>query len=187
MSTGGGWQDQVGGVTDGIKFITSRPGLKQDIRVEHIQIPEEAKRELGDRFLLIYTGQRRLARNLLRDVVGRYIGNEQENVDALNQIQRIAALMRFELERGHIDDFAGLLSEHWTLSRRIDAGSSNTLIDHIFGAIEDMLEGKMICGAGGGGFLQAILKKGVTKVQVEERLKQVFQDTRIDVWDAQLL
>ena len=28
MSTGGGWQDQIGGVTDGIKYITSRPGLK---------------------------------------------------------------------------------------------------------------------------------------------------------------
>ena len=25
MSTGGGWQDQVGGLTPGIKFITSDP------------------------------------------------------------------------------------------------------------------------------------------------------------------
>ena len=29
-----------------------------------------------DEFVLIYTGQRRLARNLLRDVVGCYVGNE---------------------------------------------------------------------------------------------------------------
>ena len=29
MSTGGGWQDQVGGVTNGIKYITSIPGLDQ--------------------------------------------------------------------------------------------------------------------------------------------------------------
>ena len=33
MSTCGGWQDQVGGVTDGIKYITSRPGLQQTIKV----------------------------------------------------------------------------------------------------------------------------------------------------------
>ena len=27
MSTGGGWQDQVGGVTPGLKYITSMQGL----------------------------------------------------------------------------------------------------------------------------------------------------------------
>lgn len=35
-----------------------------------VQIQEEAKKELQERFTVIYTGQRRLARNLLRDVVG---------------------------------------------------------------------------------------------------------------------
>jgi len=71
MSTGGGWQDQVGGVTDGIKYITSRPGLKQAIKVQHLALDRETREELNQRFTLIYTGQRRLARNLLRDVVGR--------------------------------------------------------------------------------------------------------------------
>ena len=72
MSTGGGWQDQVGGITPGLKYITSMPGIDQQLKVTHVEIPEEAKKELDDRFVLIYTGQRRLARNLLRDVVGRY-------------------------------------------------------------------------------------------------------------------
>ena len=187
MSTGGGWQDQVGGLTNGIKFITTRPGLVQEIRVEPVQMTEEDMEELNQRLILIYTGQRRLARNLLRDVVGRYIGNELETVDALDQIQRVAALMRFELERGHIDDFAHLLSEHWELSKQIDSGSSNTLIEQIFGAVDDLLEGKMICGAGGGGFLQAVMKKGVTKDQVSRKLGDVFQDAGIEVWDCRLV
>ena len=46
-------------------------------------------------------GQRRLASNLLREVVGRYIGNEPDSVYVLNEIQKIATHMRFELERGH--------------------------------------------------------------------------------------
>lgn len=79
--------------------------------------------------------------------MGIAIRNEPENVYALNEIQRVAALMRFELERGHIDDFAQQLSEHWELSRKIDAGSSNTLIEQIFSAVEDLIEGRMICGA----------------------------------------
>ncbi len=185
MSTGGGWQDQVGGVTDGIKFTTSKHGLKQEIVVRHLSCP--AMGELNERFCLIYTGQRRLARNLLRDVVGRYIGNEPEAVYALAEIQRKAALMRFELERGHIDDFAILLNEHWELSKMIDAGSTNTLIDQIFDAVDDLLAGRMVCGAGGGGFLQVVLKKGVSKEQLQERLMSVFQDTDIRVWNCTLV
>lgn len=187
MSTGGGWQDQVGGLTPGIKFITTMPGVVQDIHVEPVRMSEECLKELNSRLILIYTGQRRLARNLLWDVVGRYIGNEPENVYALNEIQRVAALMRFELERGHIDDFAHLLSEHWEMSKQIDAGSSNTLIEQIFSVVENLIEDRMICGAGGGGFLQAVMKKGVSREEISERLWDVFQDAGIDVWDCELV
>lgn len=187
MSTGGGWQDQVGGVTPGIKFITSGPGVEQKIKVTHVELSDETKRELDERFALIYTGQRRLARNLLREVVGRYIGNEPESLYALNEIQRVAALMRFELERGNVDEFAKLLDEHWKLSKMVDAGSSNTLIDQIFSTIDDMIDGRLVCGAGGGGFLQVILKKDVTKDDVNRRLKSVFQDSLVDVWNCKLV
>lgn len=66
--------------------------------------------------------------------------------------------------------FASLLDYHWELSKKVDAGSSNTLIEQIFSSIEELIVGKLVCGAGGGGFLQVILKKDVTRQQVEERL-----------------
>ncbi|MDD6094613.1 MAG: L-fucokinase [Clostridia bacterium] len=187
MSTGGGWQDQVGGITCGLKMITSAPGITQNLKVEHIELREDAWNELKERFVLIYTGQRRLARNLLRDVVGRYMGNEPDALFALNEIQKTAALMSFELKRGNIDEFARLLRRHWELSKKLDSGSSNTLIDQIFKSIAHMTDGEMICGAGGGGFLQVVLKKGVTKEAVHERLKDVFCDSEIDVWDCELV
>ena len=187
MSTGGGWQDQVGGITGGIKYITSAPGLNQQLKVQHLELSQDTIQELSDRFCLIYTGQRRLARNLLRDVVGRYVGNEPDSLYALNEIQRVAALMRFELERGHVNAFAELLNYHWELSLKIDSGSTNTLIDQIFSSIEDLIDGKMICGAGGGGFLQVILKKNITRDMVHDRLKEVFQDNAVGVWSAKLV
>ncbi|MCR4740622.1 MAG: bifunctional fucokinase/L-fucose-1-P-guanylyltransferase [Lachnospiraceae bacterium] len=187
MSTGGGWQDQVGGVTDGIKYITSKPGICQSLRVQHLTPDQETMDELNRRFTLIYTGQRRLARNLLRDVVGRYMGNEPDTIFALSEIQKNATLQRFELERGNIDAFAELLNRHWELSKMIDAGSTNTLIDQIFDSCEDLLAGKMICGAGGGGFLQVVLKKGVSKEELQNRLKSVFYDTAIGVWDCRIV
>ena len=148
---------------------------------------EETKRELDERFCLIYTGQRRLARNLLRDVVGRYVGNEPDSLYALNEVQRVAALMRFELERGNVDEFAKLLEYHWTLSQKVDASSTNTLIDQIFASIDDLIDGRLTCGAGGGGFLQVMLKKGVTSQQVHIRLKEVFQDNSVDIWPCSLV
>lgn len=182
MSTGGGWQDQVGGLAPGVKLVTSSPSLRQEICVTPLRLSAETLDELNRRFCLIYTGQRRLARNLLREVVGRYIDNQPDAVMVLYEIQRIAALMRFELEKGNVDEFARLLSRHWELSQRLDRGCTNTCIDQIFLTIQDLIDGKMICGAGGGGFLQVVLKKGVTMNALRTRLNEVFQDSGVDVW-----
>lgn len=187
MSTGGGWQDQVGGLTPGVKLVHTTPGIKQNIQVDHIVIPEAAMKELQDRFVLIYTGQRRLARNLLREVVGGYIGSKESSLEVLYEIQKSALLMKFELEKGNIDAFAKLLDEHWELSKRLDGGCTNTCIEQIFMSVEDMLDAKMICGAGGGGFLQAILKKGYTKEDLKERIHSVFQESGVAVWDCELI
>lgn len=185
MSTGGGWQDQVGGIAPGIKYITTEPGVEQHIKVSEIVLPEAAKAELQERFALIYTGQRRLARNLLRDVVGNYIGGRKESLEALYKMQRIAALMRFELEKGNIDELALLFNVHWEISKQLDAGSTNTCIEQIFKACEDLISGRFIAGAGGGGFLQVILKRGVTKEELRKRLHEVFQDSGVDVWESE--
>ncbi len=187
MSTGGGWQDQVGGLAPGVKMVTSRPSLKQEIICTPLNISEETLNEINSRFALIYTGQRRLARNLLRDVVGRYVTNDRTSLEAHYNIQRLAVLMRFELEKGNVDGFARLLSEHWDESIRLDSGSTNTCIDQIFKSIDDLIDGRMICGAGGGGFLQVILKKNVTKADLSSRLNAVFQDSGVMVYDCEIL
>lgn len=99
---------------------------------------------------LIATG---IARNLLRDVVGGYIGARPESVQALKEMQEVAVLMKFHLERGEIDAFAELLNQHWELSKQLDSGSTNTCIDQIFVSSEDLIDARFISGAGGGGFL----------------------------------
>lgn len=187
MSTGGGWQDQVGGITRGIKFITSNKGDEQELSVTVVDISGETKKELSDRFALIYTGQRRLARNILRNVIGGYLMSDEKIVDVLCRIQRVAALMKFELEKGEIDRFAALLNEHWELSRALDKGCTNTCIDQILAGIDDMICGRFISGAGGGGFLQVILKKGYTKEMLRNRLHAIFQDSGIDIWESEFI
>lgn len=187
MSTGGGWQDQVGGLTSGIKLITTKPGIDQIIKVEKLELTEQAMQELSKRFVLIYTGQRRLARNLLRDVVGNYLAGRKESLYALEEMKKLAVLMKLELEQGDVDGFARLLNEHWKLSKMLDEGSTNTCIEQIFLCCEDLIDGRFIAGAGGGGFLQVILKKNVTKDQLHERLYSVFQSSGVDVWECEIV
>ena len=95
--------------------------------------------------------------------------------------------MRFQLERGRVDNFARLLDHHWDLSRQLDPGCTNTLIDQILASVADLIRGRMICGAGGGGFLQVVLRRGVSKAQLQARLREVFQDNPVGVWPSTLL
>jgi len=187
MSTGGGWQDQVGGLCPGIKRIHSRPGADQTLAVEQLLIPEAMKKELDDRFLLIYTGQRRLARNLLRDVIGSYIAGRKDTLEALDQMKITAEKMQYALEQGRIDRLAELFNYHWELSKKLDSGCTNTCIDQIFNAVDDLIAGKFIAGAGGGGFLQAILKEGVTREELEERINEIFGAAGVEVWKPEII
>lgn len=186
MSTGGGWQDQAGGIIPGIKMITSKPGARQILEVEPVCMDEKAKEELNRRFAIIYTGQRRLARNLLREVVGNYIRGRQKSVQALEQMKQTALLMKQALEKGDVDELAELFNRHWKISLQLDAGATNPGIDQIFEAIEDLIDGKFIAGAGGGGFLQIIMKKDVSAEQVDQRLKEAFPETGIALWKSEL-
>ena len=140
---------------------------------------------MNERYAIIYTGQRRLARNLLREVVGKYIASNKETLSAFENIQRLAVEMKKSLEEKDVDGFAGLLSEHWEYSKMLDKGSTNTCIDQIFVTIDDLIVGKMICGAGGGGFLQVVMKKGVTREILKERLDSVFAGSGVEVWSCE--
>ena len=186
MTTGGGWQDQVGGVSKGINLVTSNKGIKQIITKKKLNINEKTIEQLKKRFCLIYTGERRLSRNLLKEVVQRYIGNVGDNIRALDKIKELADEMTFALESGNLDLFASLLNCHLEYSKMIDSGTTNGLIEKIFDIIDDMIDGKMVCGAGGGGFLQVILKKNVTKDMLHNKLRGLFPDSEIDVWDCSI-
>lgn len=187
MTTGGGWQDQVGGLANGIKFTSSKPSYEQDLSIQQVQLSEETKKELNERFVLVYTGQRRLARNLLRFVVGNYIGNNEQAIEILDKMKPLTALMKFYLEQGNITLFGNLLSEQWELCKLLDNGCTNTCIDQISLSCKDLIDGIFIAGAGGGGFLQMILKKDVSKNQLQERLLQVFQKSGIDLLECEIL
>ena len=184
LGTGGGWQDTIGGLHKGIKLITSEKGIYQKLNIKNLNINKNTLEELEKRFILINTGERRLSRTLLKGVVKRYIGNEEETVIALNEIKNISDKMAQALEDGNIDDFANLLNEHWKYSLKIIPETTTNLINGIFSYINEYIDGKMICGPGGGGFLQIILKKGINPNVIREKINEIFDDSDVSVWEC---
>jgi fucokinase len=187
MSTGGGWQDQVGGLTGGIKYFTSKPGTYQDIKVDVLDIPAETMKELNERFALIFSGQRRLARNVLREEMNRTIRNNKEALEAVEKIREYCSVMRYYILNGDITSFAKYITAQFELVKTLDKGASNTCIEYIFDVCGDLIDGYSICGAGGGGFLQVILKKGVTKDELKKRIGDNFLDCGVEVWDSEFI
>ena len=187
MNTGGGWQDQVGGLTGGIKYFTSLPGIYQDIKVDVLDIPDETIKELNERFALIFSGQRRLARNVLREEMNQLIRNDGAALEAVKKIREYCAVMRYYILNGDITMFAKYITAQFELVKKLDKGASNTCIEYIFDVCDDLIDGKSICGAGGGGFLQVILKKGVTKDDLKKRIQENFRDCGVEVWDCMFI
>ena len=66
LTTAGGWQDQVGGLTGGLKIGISDAKLPVHIRVEFPVVPPDVLQDFSRRLISVYTGKTRLARNLLQ-------------------------------------------------------------------------------------------------------------------------
>ena len=90
------------------------------------------------------------------------------------------------LERTNTHLLSKLLDDHWKLSKKLDAGCTNTCIDQILNACDDLIDGRMICGAGGGGFLQVVMKQNVKKEEIADRISKVFQESGIQVYNVEI-
>ncbi|MEI6577958.1 MAG: fucokinase [Eubacteriales bacterium] len=187
LGTGGGWQDQAGGLTSGIKLVTSKPGFKQEIKCEHLKISKKFSDDLNERFCLVYSGQRRLGRTILRKIMGGYIKSYPVFTNALNEIYSLAGDIKNNIESSNFEGFIENLNRQTELTKMLDTGYINECLSNILDSCAEMTAGKMICGAGGGGFIQIILKKGYSKQDLNTRLKQSFPQQGIDVWDCEFI
>ena len=148
LTTGGGWQDQVGGLTGGVKLVTSPPGLPQRITVQPVHPAPAVAEAFGQRLLLVYTGQQRLAKNLLRAITSRWMARDREVVFFLGEITRLALAMRDALTAGDLDSFGALLAEHWARGKRMDPGCTNPFIDELFEDDEAVCQRRQAGGSG---------------------------------------
>jgi len=184
ITTGGGWQDQIGGLVGGIKLVTTEPGLPQMACIEPVQMTRELDALIGQRLRIVYTGQRRLAKNLLRHIMSRWMARDPEMVTMLHQIRDLAQGMHDALERSDLDTLGELVGQHWQVNKRMDPGSSNAFIDSLFELCDPYLSGAKLAGAGGGGFAIMIAKDADAAIALEERLRLLYPDGPVRMWES---
>jgi fucokinase / fucose-1-phosphate guanylyltransferase len=158
MSTAGGWQDQAGGITPGVKLLRTEPGPDQVPEVLRAPLDTGPGSPLSGRMLLYYTGQQRLAKNILQNVVSRYLERDPETLRIIDRLKHGAAQMRADLEAGDAEAFARGVGDFWACKKAIDPGATNPGIEAIVRPLEKYLAGYELPGAGGGGFIFMIAR-----------------------------
>ncbi len=158
LTTGGGWQDQIGGIVGGVKIITTKPGLVPDPKIQAVK-PDvlDPSTNLGQT-LLYYTGMRRLAKNILRNIVGHYLDRDRTTMDTLRKLHDFPPLLVDAMERKDPQSFGELIDKALHLKKEIDPESSNPAIEAILEKFRPYMIGATFLGAGGGGFLLVVCK-----------------------------
>lgn len=147
-----GKQDQYIAACGGLcSFSFEKDG---SVKVESLQIPQEAYDNLEDNLLLFFTGFSRSASSILKDQDDRSKKKDQSVIDNLHYIKDLGLRSKKALEAGALETFGRLMHEHWEQKRRRSSGISNPQVDAWYerGMKNGALGGKLV-GAGGGGFL----------------------------------
>jgi len=105
----------------------------------------------GGQTLLYYTGLRRLAKNILADVVGSYLSRERGAMRVLSELHAFPrGWPRRCPEVGRT--FGRLLNEAWGLKKGLDQESTTPLIEGVLDQVARHVFGATLLGAGGAGF-----------------------------------
>jgi fucokinase len=170
VTTGGGWQDQIGGAVGGVKMIVAEAGMVPDAHIHYVPVDILDPKANGGQTLLYYTGVTRLAKDILQQVVGSYLNRQRATVATLGHIGRVAADVVDAFIRKDIEKFGCLVDTAWQLNKRLDPNSSNDQIEALSARVQPHIFGAKLLGAGGGGFMLMICKSLGDAAAVREML-----------------
>ncbi len=158
LTTGGGWQDQYGGVLHGIKWLKTQPGYQQVPEVRWL--PEHLFRSAVFRecALLYYTGITRVAKSILAEIVRGMFLNSSRHLPLLEELGHHAVHTYETLLREDWRALGEAVAETWRLNTALDSGANPAEVQRILAMVSDWTHGAKLLGAGGGGYLLLLAK-----------------------------
>ena len=170
LTTGGGWQDQYGGILNGLKLLSTHPGLEQTPEIKWL--PEElfTSPEYSPCHILYYTGLTRMAKKILVEVVHNMMDFNPRTINLLKDMQQHANELAQAISQNDFQLYGQLIGKSWIQNKELDAGTNPPEVESIIERVQDFCLGYKLPGAGGGGFLYMVAKD----VEAANRIRKIL-------------
>lgn len=158
LTTGGGWQDQYGGILHGLKLLQTNDGFYQHPRIRWL--PEFIFTDpcYQSCHILYYTGITRTAKHILAEIVRGMFLNSSTYLHILGEMKRHALDMFEAIQLGNFKGYGRLVGKSWEQNKALDAGTNPPAVEAIINRIKEEALGYKLPGAGGGGYLYIVAK-----------------------------
>ena len=174
LTTGGGWQDQFGGVLGGVKLLQTNPGFEQAPLARWLPTDVFTQPEYRSCHLLYYTGITRTAKQILAEIVRRMFLNSRDQLLLLRQMKEHAMEMYDAIQRQDFVLMGRLVRKTWEQNQLLDSGTNPVAVRQLSDLVDDLCLGYKLPGAGGGGYLYMIAKDP----EAAARIRQILAENR---------
>ena len=178
LTTGGGWQDQYGGVLQGIKLLQTETGFVQNPLIHWLPEHLFTHPEYRDCHLLYYTGITRTAKGILAEIVRSMFLNSSAHLAILENMKAHALDMAETIQRNDFETYGALIGKTWMQNQALDCGTNPPAVEKIINKIKDYTLGYKLPGAGGGGYLYMVAKDPQAALRIREILTQDVPNPR---------
>ena len=172
LTTGGGWQDQYGGVLHGAKLLQTQPGWTQQPIVRWLPDTLWTHPDYRKLHLLYYTGITRTAKGILAEIVRGMFLNSSQHLALLDRMKTHALDLHDAVQLGDFTQMGRLVRKTWTQNQLLDAGTNPPAVRALTDRIDDLCLGYKLPGAGGGGYLYMVAKDEEAALRIRHILNQ---------------
>ena len=172
LTTGGGWQDQYGGVLGGVKLLQTQRGFSQNPVVRWLPDGLYTQPEYAQCHLLYYTGITRTAKTILAEIVRRMFLNEHDQLALLRQMKEHTMQMYEAIQLQDFRQMGLLVRKTWEQNQLLDNGTNPPEVAAITNLVDDLCWGYKLPGAGGGGYLYMVAKDPEAAVRIKTILNE---------------
>ncbi|MCM2371917.1 bifunctional fucokinase/fucose-1-phosphate guanylyltransferase [Aporhodopirellula aestuarii] len=158
LGSGGGWQDQIGGLLPGAKLIETQPGMTQTAAIRWLPTAFFESPEYESRALLYYTGIARVAHDVLGEIVRGMFLNDPTRLGVLAGIERNSHTCFDAVQRLDLAKFGESIDRSWQHNQALDSGTNPPEVVEIVERIQSHTTAFKLSGAGGGGFMYMLAK-----------------------------
>ena len=174
LTTGGGWQDQFGGLLPGVKLLQTERGFGQSPEVRYLPNTLFTQADYKACHLLYYTGITRTAKKILAEIVRKMFLNEQGELTQLREMKGHAMEMFDAIQRMDFERMGRLVGKTWMQNQALDSGTNPPAVEALTRLVDDLCLGYKLPGAGGGGYLYMVAKDE----EAAARIRRILNDNR---------